>query len=119
MGVFTTDRRLSSMLNRKVEFWQHGKSETPNRLGQYEKTENRVCTKWANITPQTGSLLNGRTAETVLTKTTHKITIRYDKTITSDMWVMCNDVRYDIIYILDPYEDHERMEIFTEVVDVK
>lgn len=119
MGVYTKDRRLSSMLNKKLEFWKHGKSSTPNRLGQYEKTDVSVFTKWGNITPQTGSLLNGRTADTTLTKTTHKITVRYCKDITSDMWITYNNTRYDILYILDPYEDHERMEIYVEVVDVK
>lgn len=116
MTVRINNKRLSSMLNKRLEFWQRGKSDTMNELGQYPITDNLKYTLWGNITPQTGSLLNGRTADTCLTKTTHKITIRYNSDITSDMWVMFNNTRYNILYILDPYEDNERMEIFCEVV---
>lgn len=116
MTVRINNRRLSSMLNKRLEFWKRGKASEPNRLGQYPLTEECKFTVWGNITPQTGSLLNGRTGDTTLTKTTHKISVRYNKSITSDMWIMYNGERYDILYILDPYEDNERMEIFCEVV---
>lgn len=116
MGVRIINKRLSSMLNKRISFYCNGKSDTPNRLGQYEKQDKKVCECWGNITPQTGSLLNNRTGDTVLTRTTHKITIRYRTDINSNMWIIYNNTRYNILYILDPYEDNERMEIFCEVV---
>lgn len=115
MTVRINNRRLSSMLNRRIDFYKRGKSDR-NELGQHVITEEKVCTVWANITPQTGSLLNGRQADTTLTKTTHKITIRPNDKITSDMWIVHNGTRYNILYILDPYEDNERLEIFCEVL---
>ena len=118
MSVRINNRRLSSMCNKQLEFWQRGKSEVKNELGQYPMTDTKCLTLWGNITPQTGSLLNGRTADTTLTRTTHKITVRYNQNITSDMWIVYNNTRYNILYILDPYEDGERLEIFAEVVTV-
>lgn len=107
---------LSSRLHHKVEVWKRGKSDKPNRLGQYEKTEIKVGTYWAGIIPQTGSLLNGRTAETTLTKTTHKIVMRPHKEVTADCWIVYKGQRYDILYIQNPFEKNEYLEIFTEVL---
>ena len=70
---------------------------------------------WCGVTPQTGSLLTGRPAETVLSRTTHKVTIRYRPGITADMWLEIGGEPYDILYILDPYLRHETLELFCEV----
>jgi len=67
------------------------------------------------VTPQTGSLLSGRAAETTISRTTHKVTIRYRKGLTEDMWLEIEGETYDILYILDPYMRHEWLEIFCEV----
>ena len=69
-----------------------------------------------DVIPQTGSLLSGRTADTTLSRTTHKIVMRYCKDITPDMWFVYDGIRYNILYIMDPYLDHERLEIFCEVL---
>ncbi len=71
---------------------------------------------WCAILPQTGGLLNNRPAETLLTRVTHKIVCRYNDKIKSSDWIIYNGTRYDIIYILDPYMNNERLEIFAEVV---
>ena len=71
---------------------------------------------WAEVKPQTGSLLSGRAAESTLSRTTHKITVRYDSRITLGMWFMAGGQRYEILYILDPYLTGEVLEIFCEVV---
>ena len=42
--------------------------------------------------------------------------MRYCKDITPDMWFVYDGVRYNILYIMDPYLDHERLEIFCEVL---
>ena len=106
---------LSSRLNQRAEIWKNGISATKDALGQYPQEDQKVAAVWAGVTPQTGSLLSGRTAETQLTRTTHKVMIRYRKDVTADMWLMIGGVRYEILYILDPYLQHERLEIFCEV----
>ena len=106
---------MSSILNRKAVIKKLGKAAEKDELGQYPVGEQTVATVWAGVTPQTGSLLSGRVAETQLSRTTHKVVIRYRKDVTPDMWLIIGGQRYDILYILDPYLQHERLEIFCEV----
>ena len=70
---------------------------------------------WCAVIPQTGSLLKGRAGETELAKTTHKIVIRYRPGVTADMWMEVYGERYDILYVMDPYNDHTTLELFCEV----
>lgn len=106
---------LSSILNRKVEIFKPVQGEE-NELGQREIAEELVDVVWAVIVPQTGSMLHGRAADTVLTRVTHKFIVRYRPDLTTDMYIMYGGQRFDIVYILDPYANHERLEIFTEGV---
>lgn len=110
------NNRLSSMLNQQIEFWGNAKTQEKNKLGQYSIFSKRIGTAWACIIPQTGSLISGRSADTALTKTTHKIVTSYRSDITPDMWIIYNGQRYNIIYISDPYFDRQRLEIFAEVL---
>lgn len=87
----------------------------PDALGQYPVTERTIATVWCGVTPQTGSLLAGRPAETQLSRTTHKVTIRYRRGLTPDLWLEIGGEVYDILYVLDPYLRHETLEIFCEV----
>lgn len=113
---YVKDMRLASICKNRVQVWGEVTSTTKNRLGQYHREEKKLFDVWAAIIPQTGSLLNGRPADTTLTRTTHKIVIRYNKNITSANWFIYNSTRYDILYILDPYLNSERLECFCEVV---
>lgn len=113
--MISYDDSLSSRLNRRAEIWKNGVSSTKDALGQYPQEDQKVTSVWAGVVPQTGSMLSGRTAETQLTRTTHKVMIRYRKDVTPDMWLVIDGQRYDILYILDPYLRHERLEIFCEV----
>lgn len=110
------DWRLSSILNKRIEIWQNVKSDTKDRLGQYPTEDKLYRIAYAALIPQTGSLLNGRAADTTLSRTTHKVVMRYCNDITPDMWFIYDGVRYNILYIMDPYLDHERLEVFCEVV---
>ena len=97
---------LTSMLNRQIEIFR-----------TVEGMENElVDVVYAAIIPQTGNMLQGRVADTVLTRVTHKFVIRYRPDLTTDMYIMYGGQRFDIVYILDPYANHERLEIFTEGV---
>lgn len=107
--------RLTSKLQSKAVIWEMAVAPEKDELGQYPVGPAPVATVWCQVVPQTGSLLNGRAGETQLSRTTHKIVIRYRKGITEDMWIEVEGVRYDILYILDPYLKHISLEIFCEV----
>lgn len=92
-------------------------TETLDALAQHPAEPETVAQVWCAVIPQTGSLLTGRPAETVLARTTHKIVIRHRRDVTPAMWVEVEGQRYDILYILDPYLDHKTLELFTEVRD--
>ena len=98
---------LASDLRHRAVIRRMAQGCEKDALGQYPVEPERVATVWCSVTPQTGSLLSGRPAETQLSRTTHKVTIRYRKGITGET--------YDILYILDPYLRHETLEIFCEV----
>lgn len=106
---------LSSALNRRATIMKNGRAVARDALGQYPQVDTPVATVWCGVIPQTGSLLSGRAAETQLSKTTHKVVMRYRTDIKPDMWLIIDGVRYDILYILDPYLRHERLEVFCEV----
>lgn len=108
--------RLSSMCKNRIDVWGSATSDTKNRLGQYPKIDKQLFSVWGSIIPQTGSLLTGRQADTTLEKTTHKIVLRYRNDITSANWFVYDGVRYDILYVLNPYLNNERLECFCEVV---
>lgn len=109
-------RNLSGRLSRKIELWGNVQSDERNNLGAYSWKEEKIKSLWAEVRPQTGSLLTGRMGESELTKTTHKIIVRYDEDITADRWFMCGNERYNIIYVLNPYLKNEYLEVFCEVV---
>lgn len=113
---YTKDNRLSSMLKNRLEVWGQGFSDERNRLGQKSKVDKKLFDVWGSIVPQTGTLLAGRQADTALTKTTHKIITRYNKNITNSNWFVYDGQRYNIIYVMNPYLDNERLEIFCEIV---
>lgn len=126
-------------LNKRVEVWR--KSPVENELGAEDFIPAKVKTIWAGIVPQTGSLVKQQNANTLLADVTHKIIIRYDsgKDIRSDDWLMyfekasdrdaytdaCSknqDIkvghRFDIKYPLDPFYNHETLELFcTEKIE--
>ena len=106
---------LGSDLRVRGELWQMGTAPAKDALGQFQADPQKKCDLWCGVVPQTGSLLTGRPAETQLSRTTHKIIIRYRKDVTPDMWMEIQGQRYTILYILDPYLRHETLELFCEV----
>ena len=98
--MYRRNGNLSTILHTKVERWHNILSNQENDLGQRYLQPVKVADVWAAVIPQTGTLLRGRVADTTLARTTHKIVIRYE---------------YNILYIMDPYLNHERLEVFCEV----
>lgn len=109
--------QTSTRLNRRATIKVMDKASEKDALGQYPIEEKTVCDVWCGVTPQTGSMLSGREADTILTRTTHKVTIRYRDDIGPEMWIEIDGARYEILYIMDPYLRHEVLEIFCEVKD--
>ena len=77
----------------------------------------------AKVEPRTGSLLSGRPAETMLSKTTHAITVRAEalKGITPDCYILWTDLigqkhRFDIDYILPPTRRQAFSKIYAQEV---
>lgn len=52
-----------------------------DELGTTEHQRKLLKSVWANIAPRTASLLTGREAETILSKTTHAILVRTESII--------------------------------------
>lgn len=93
-------------LNKRIEFFKQSFSENPETATD-EPSEVSLGKTWANISPRTGSMLNGRAAETILTSTTHAITVRSRGDITPDCrikWIdeFNNEHVFSIDYILPP-----------------
>lgn len=103
----------SGDLRNRVEVWANVKYE--NELRETSRKFMKVNTLWASIIPQTGSLQKQQ-ADTILTNVTHKIVVRYTagKDITKDMQLFFKSRRFEIRYILNPYERDESLEIFCE-----
>ncbi|MDD3570542.1 MAG: phage head closure protein [Lachnospiraceae bacterium] len=110
------EKSLTSILNRKMELWYHTKATDKNELGQYDVIETKLKDVWAGIIPQTGKLVSGRSGDTELTETTYKIITRYMLEIKPDMWFVYGGQKYNILYVLDPNDNHERLEIFCSLV---
>lgn len=97
-------------LNKRIEVFKQVFEEDPE-TGTKEPKEVTAFETWANISPRTGSMLNGRDAGTILSQTTHAITIRSRGDITSDCrirWVdeFKREHIFDIDYILPPTGSH-------------
>lgn len=99
----------------KLTVWQNQKFE--NELKETDYRDEPIMETWAEIIPQTGSLQRAA-AETILSKVTHKIIVRYNsgKEIKQDMWLTFRGHRFDIKFILNPYFRNEKLEIFCEEV---
>lgn len=106
---------LASDLRVRASLWEMARADERDALGQYPISPRKVTDLWCSVVPQTGSLLTGRPGETQLSRTTHKVVIRYRTGVTPDMWLEVGGQRYDILYMLDPYLRHETLEIFCEV----
>ena len=107
---------MSALLNKRIEVW--GKVKFKNALLETDYTNGKVTTVWASINPQTAIMQKGQ-VETILSNVTHKIIIRYNSgaSILQDNWIIFGTHRFDINYILNPYENNKMLELFcTEVI---
>lgn len=107
---------LANRLNKRLEVW--GTVPVENELGAIENKTVKVKTIWGQIVPQTGSI--GQRAGTEFAKMTHKVIVRYSaaRDITPVYHIRYAGRKYEIMYILNPYEKNVELEIFvTEVME--
>ncbi|SNR85983.1 phage head-tail adaptor, putative, SPP1 family [Anaerovirgula multivorans] len=102
-------------LNKRIEVWY--KVKELNDLKQTVQKDKFKTKLWAAIIPQTGKSFSAP-ADTKQAEITHKIEVRYRNDLKSNMHIKYRGRRFDIKYILDPYEKHEKLEIYvSEVVE--
>lgn len=87
-----------------------------DEMGNDLVQEQVVGQYWASIESRTGSLLKGRTAETILTNTTHVITMRYHPAIDHACWIEYQGHRFDIDYVGDPDFQKTWMQVYVREV---
>lgn len=101
----------------------YGNTKSKNILGETEVKPILLKTVWAKVISKTGSLLAGRQADTMLSKTTHAITVRVKSVegITYEDWIEWTDVtgtkhRFDIDYIMPPVRTSPVTTIYVQEV---
>ncbi|SET55592.1 phage head-tail adaptor, putative, SPP1 family [Natronincola peptidivorans] len=111
----TKVKHKQPVLDKRIEIW--GKIKETNELNQTVYKDDSIKKVWASIVPQTGKLIN-TPGDTKFANVTHKIKIRYAAfpEISREMWLKYKDKRFDINFILNPYERNEFHEIFAEQV---
>lgn len=109
-------------MNKRIQIWKNRRVDSEDTYCE-EVIPEKIKEIWAEITPKTGSLLSGREAGTVLSKTTHQIRCRYDaaKEITPDCWIIYRDQtgkehRFDIDYLFDPFLSCKVIDIYVQEV---
>lgn len=86
-----------------------------NEIGERNSEFLPVKTIFARIESRVGSLLGGRQADTVVSKTTHKISypfLNFPEITAQNHRISCNGKTYSIDYVLDDDANDEEMQIF-------
>ena len=107
-------------LNEKIAVYRQAYAED-EVLATDEPSDELVCKIWANIATRTGSMLTGRDAGTILSQTTHAITVRSRGDITSDCYILWMDLfgiehKFDIDYVRPPGKDRLMLIYATEQI---
>lgn len=100
------NRTLACRLKNRIEIWEPGEIDTDYGIIPDPK---KIKTVWANIVPQSGSLISGE-ANTEYNNTKFKIKIRKTE-ILSSYYIVFQGRRYDIDYILPDYKSNSFIEI--------
>ena len=95
-------------LNKRITIMQY--EDEDNSLGSTELSPKVFLTCWAAIEP-----LRGREyyeAQRLKDVDNFKITIRYRKNVTRDMFIVYRSQKFEIQTPVDPYEAHEVLELY-------
>ncbi len=101
----------------------YGNAKSKNKLGETEIKPMLIKTVWAKVVSKTGSLLTGRPADTMLSKTTHAVTVRVKSIegVTYENWIEWTDItgikhRFDIDYIMPAVRTSPTTTIYVQEV---
>lgn len=99
-----------------IEIWEKYKKEEKNALGEYEMSERLVKSFMVRIETRVGSLLSGnRPANTIVEKTTHKITYpfyNFPELLPDKNFIMLLGKRFEIDYTLNDGFKNIEMQAF-------
>ena len=102
--------------NKRITFCRYEEKE--NALSQMEQVLTEGKTVWASVEPTRGR--EYQEAQRVRPELTYKITTRYHKEITPDMFIKFKDRYFNIVSIINVKERNEMLEmICTEKITKK
>lgn len=93
--------------NKRITFCRYEDKE--NALMQTEKVLTEVKTVWASVEPTRGR--EYQEAQRIRPELTYKVTTRYHKGITSDMFIKFQNRLFNIISVINVRERNEMLEI--------
>lgn len=97
-----------------VEVFEETESEEKNALGENQLKETKIGDFFAEFKNKTGNMLYGRSADSKLANTTHKITYRYDNfpNLSEKHFLKIKGETFSIEYIDNLDNKNELMEVF-------
>ncbi len=101
--------------NRLIDIYEVQKSGVKNRLGEEDETEVKVASLFACIETRVGGLLTGRSADTVMTSVTHKISWDYNnfpEILPDKHYIMYQNHKFKVNYSLDDGFKNEELQVF-------
>ena len=94
-------------LNKRVEL--HAVTLTADGMGEAITTYASYATVWAQIRPMQAN--ETAQSDQIVTKVLHKITIRYNSSVTETDRIVYDSRTFDINSILDQFENERYMEL--------
>ena len=94
-------------MNKRISFCRY--TEKENELLQIEQVLEEIKTVWASVEPTRGR--EYQEAQRIRPELTYKITTRYYKEITSDMFIKFKERYFEIVSIINVRERNEMLEI--------
>lgn len=102
--------------NKRITFYRYEEKE--NVLLQKEQVLKAKKTVWASVEPTRGR--EYQEAQRIRPELTYKITIRYFKDITPDMYIKFKERYFEMVSIINVREKNEMLEIIcTEKIEKK
>lgn len=98
-----------------IEILELTEDEDENEIGEVDSTFVPVKSIFARIESRIGSLLTGRQADTIVSKTTHKISyplLNFPELSAEKHRIKWNNKEYRIDYVLDDDDLDEEMQVF-------
>ncbi len=101
--------------NKWISILELQQSEVENEIGEKDNKYIPVKSMFARIESRVGSLLTGRQADTIVSKTTHKISypfLNFPEISAQKHRIEWNGKQYSIDYVLDDDDMDEEMQVF-------